>query len=257
MRITALASGSSGNSYLIETEEGAVLVDAGLSGKQMRERLERVGVDPKAIRAIIVSHEHSDHVKGVGVLSRRYKLPVYMNWGTWSAAARSIGKVHRLEHFETGSRFIVAGLRIHPFSVPHDCADPVGFRITNGAVSIGIATDLGAVTGLVENALGGLRVVVLESNHDPAMLRDGPYPWELKQRVRGRLGHLSNSDSARLLQRIVSDELKAVILAHLSETNNLPELALASARDCLAEFLAHRGSLHCAVQDEVGPTIHC
>lgn len=257
MRITTLASGSTGNSFLVEGEDGAVLVDAGLSGKQIRERLEQAGTNPASLRAIIVSHGHIDHIKGVGVLSRRYKLPVHMNRGTWEVASRITGKVHRLELFETGRIFSLAGLRIHAFSVPHDCADPVGFRISNGQSSIGIATDLGAVTGLVTNVLSGLRVVVLESNHDPQMLRDGPYPWELKQRVRSRTGHLSNSESSQLLQKIVCDELKAVILAHLSETNNLPELALASARESLREFLENRGSLYCATQDQVGPTIQC
>ena len=257
MRITALASGSSGNSFLVEGEEGTILVDAGLSGKQIRERLEQAQADPALLRAIIVSHGHMDHIKGVGVLSRRYKLPVYMNRGTWNVASRTTGKVHRLELFETGRIFSIAGLRIHPFSVPHDCADPVGFRISNGEAGIGIATDLGAITGLVTNVLSGLRVVVLESNHDPKMLRDGPYPWELKQRVRSRTGHLSNGESSQLLQRIVCDELKAVILAHLSETNNLPELALSSARESLREFLENRGSLYCAAQDEAGPTIQC
>ncbi len=257
MRITALASGSTGNSFLVESDDGAILVDAGLSGKQIRERMDQAGADPASLCAIIVSHGHMDHIKGVGVLSRRYKLPVHMNRGTWEVASRIIGKVHRLELFETGRIFSLAGFRIHAFSVPHDCADPVGFRISNGKAGIGIATDLGAATGLVTNVLTGLRVVVLESNHDPKMLQDGPYPWELKQRVRSRRGHLSNGESSQLLQKIVCDELKAVVLAHLSETNNLPELALESARASLQEFLANRGSLYCATQNEVGPTIQC
>jgi phosphoribosyl 1,2-cyclic phosphodiesterase len=178
-----------------------------------------------------------------------------MNKGTWRVVERFVGKVHRLEIFETGRVFECAGFRIHPFSVPHDCADPVGFRISRGSSAVGIATDLGAATGLVTNLLQGTQVVVLESNHDQKMLMNGPYPWELKQRVRSRRGHLSNIDSAKLLERIFSDELQAVILAHMSETNNLPELALDSARKSLKEFLANRGAIHCASQHKVGPAI--
>ena len=255
MRITPLASGSTGNSFLIQADSTAVLVDAGLSGKRMADRLAATGVDPASLSGIIVSHAHSDHIKGVGVLSRKYKIPVWMNRGTWEAAQQAVGKVHRLEFFETGRIFQVLRLRVHPFSVPHDCADPVGFRISYGTCRLGIATDLGTATGLVANVLAGLQVVVLESNHDPVMLRDGPYPWELKQRVRSRLGHLSNLESAGLLQRIVSDELTAVILAHMSETNNRADLALQCAKESLRDFVENRGSVSCALQDEVGPTI--
>lgn len=255
MKITPLASGSTGNSFLVQSDSAAVLVDAGLSGKQMQERITRAGTDPSELKGIIVSHGHSDHVKGVGVLSRKFKIPVWMNRGTWQVAERNLGKLHGLEFFETGRIFQVAGLRVHPFSVPHDCADPVGFRITHGTCRMGIATDLGTATGLVAGVLAGVQVVVLESNHDPVMLRDGPYPWELKQRVRGRLGHLSNMESANLLQRIVSDELKAVILAHMSETNNRSELALDCARASLTDFLEHDGVVYCAVQNQVGPVV--
>ncbi|MFH1112629.1 MAG: MBL fold metallo-hydrolase [Pseudomonadota bacterium] len=255
MKLTPLASGSSGNSFLVRANGSAILVDAGLSGKQISKRLEDAGTDPGSLEGILVSHEHSDHVKGVGVLSRKFKLPVYINRGTWNAVEKTLGKVHRLEIFETGKVFEIGGLRIHPFSVPHDCADPVGFRISCGTAKLGIATDLGTATGLVTSLLTGLHLVVLESNHDPKMLRDGPYPWELKQRVRSRLGHLSNPESAQLLQRIVSDQLQAVILAHMSETNNSPDLALDCARSSLREFLAQRGRIFCAGQDEVGPTI--
>jgi phosphoribosyl 1,2-cyclic phosphodiesterase len=255
MKITPLASGSSGNSFLLQDDSTAILVDAGLSGKQMQERIRNAGMDPVALNGIIVSHGHSDHVKGVGVLSRKYKLPVWMNRGTWSVAERALGKVHSLEFFDTGRIFRVANLRIHPFSVPHDCADPVGFRITSGTRRLGIATDLGTVTGLVASVLAGVHVLVLESNHDPVMLRDGPYPWELKQRVRGRLGHLSNGESASLLERIISDELRAVILAHMSETNNRPDLALDCARQSLAGFLENSGAVYCASQNQIGPAI--
>lgn len=255
MRITPLASGSSGNSYLLQCNGTSVLIDAGLSGRQIVQRMESAGVDPASLSCILVSHGHSDHVKGVGVLSRKYKLPVWMNRGTWDEARGSLGQPHSVEYFETGRIFEVAGFRVHPFSVPHDSADPVGFRLTRGTCRVGIATDLGTVTGLVTSLLTGLQVAVVESNHDKIMLRDGPYPLELKQRVRGRLGHLSNEESAQLLQRIVSDELHTIVLAHMSETNNSAELALQAASGSLRAFLENRGTLVCATQHQVGPTI--
>jgi len=255
MKITPLASGSSGNAFLIEGNGSALLADAGLSGKQMQQRLEIAGFDPAALDAIIVSHGHSDHIKGVGVLSRKYKIPVWMNRGTWNIAEQTLGRLHSLDFFETGRIFQLGPFRIHPFSLPHDCADPVGFRISTGTCRLGIATDLGTVTGLIATVLSDLQVVVIESNHDPIMLRDGPYPWELKQRVRGRLGHLSNFDTAHLLQRIFCDELQAVILAHMSQTNNRTELALQCARESLKELLDNGETICCASQDTVGPTI--
>ncbi|MEW6347800.1 MAG: MBL fold metallo-hydrolase [Thermodesulfobacteriota bacterium] len=255
MRLTPVASGSSGNSYLVEAESAKLLIDAGLTAKQIVLRLGQVGVDPGDLHAIVVSHAHSDHVKGVGVLSRKFKIPVWMNEGTRSVIGDSLGKIDTWEAFETGKSFQVAGFKIHPFAVPHDCKDPVGFRITREAAGIGIATDMGTPTGLAATLLTGLEVVVVESNHDPVMLQEGPYPWELKQRIRGRLGHLSNPDSARLLQRIVSDRLRFVVLGHLSEKNNRQELALDCAREALHGFLNTGGRLYCASQDEVGPSI--
>ncbi|MCL5126586.1 MAG: MBL fold metallo-hydrolase [Deltaproteobacteria bacterium] len=253
--ITPLASGSSGNSYLIRNNESSLLIDAGLSGKQIIERLDCAGVDPCCLKAILVSHAHMDHIKGIGVLSRKFKIPVFINEKTFVAAEKTLGKLYRRETFKTGKIFEYAGFKIHPFSVPHDCADPVGFRISNGTARFGIATDLGVATGLVRNLLTGLNAVILESNHDPLMLRDGPYPWELKQRVRSRLGHLSNDQSAQLLQSIVSDELRVVILAHMSETNNTEELAERCVRESLQAFLDQNGSIFCATQSQIGPTV--
>lgn len=255
MKIVPLASGSSGNSYLLRQGEHAMLVDAGLTCKQLLLRMEKTREEPGRIQGIVVSHAHSDHIKGVGVLSRKFNIPVYMNKGTWNAANGALGKISRVELFETGKTFGLGCFRIHPFSVPHDCAEPVAFRITCGSTRIGIATDLGVPTTLVTNLLTDLHAVILESNHDLDMLMDGPYPWDLKQRVKSRLGHLSNNQSAQLLQRIINDELRFVVLAHMSETNNSADLALKTARKSVPAFLDQKGSILCALQDQVGPEI--
>lgn len=255
MKIVPLASGSGGNSYLIRQGDKSLLVDAGLTCKQLLLRIEKINEDPERIIGIVVSHEHTDHIKGVGVLSRKFNIPVYLNRGTLSAARSALGKISQIQIFETGKLFKIGCFTIHPFSVPHDCAEPVGFRISCGAARLGIATDLGVPTNLVTNLLSSLQAVILESNHDPGMLMDGPYPWELKQRVKSRLGHLSNHQSAQLLQRIVNDELEVVVLAHMSETNNDAELALTTAQRSVPAFLDQRGRILCALQDEVGPEI--
>jgi phosphoribosyl 1,2-cyclic phosphodiesterase len=253
MKLIPLASGSSGNSYFVQANGTSILVDAGLSAKQLIERMEKSGSDPHELKGILVSHGHSDHVKGAGVLSRKLRIPILINRATWKVIENSAGKVHDLIFFKTGQVFEFGGLKIRPFSVPHDCADPVAFKIMYGTEKVGIVTDLGMVTNLTINLLTDLQVIVLESNHDPKMLMAGPYPWELKQRVKSRFGHLSNDDSASLLRRVVTDELQAVILAHMSKTNNTSDLALAGAEKALSEFLARGGVLGCAEQNEIGP----
>ncbi len=255
MKLISLASGSSGNSFLVQSNGSAILIDAGLSAKRILERLCAAAFDPGYLKAIIVSHGHSDHTKGVGTLSRKLKIPVWMNEGTYLESQYMLGKVHSLEFFSTGRIFEVAGFKVHAFSVPHDAADPVGFRISHGVSRLGIATDFGVVTHLIANLLTGLQVVVLESNHDPKMLMEGPYPVHLKQRVRGRTGHLSNPDSAKLLQSLVNDELHTIMLAHMSETNNTPSLALECAGQSLNAFFEQNGALCCAYQHAVSAPI--
>jgi phosphoribosyl 1,2-cyclic phosphodiesterase len=220
-----LASGSRGNAIYVSDGRTAVLIDAGLSGVEIERRLKLRGISAGDLQAIVVSHEHSDHIQGVGVLSRRYRLPVYISCKTAKAAA-TIGRVHRQVHFECGTAFSVNGLRIHPFSISHDAQDPAGFAIQAGGLRIGVATDLGIATAVVREHLKGSHTLILEANHDPAMLIEGPYPWPLKQRIQSRRGHLSNDDSRCLLGELVHARLRNVILAHLSETNNTPERAL-------------------------------
>lgn len=240
-----LASGSKGNSTYISNGRAAILFDAGLSGVEIERRLNSRGLSTDSLQAIVVSHEHGDHVHGVGVLSRRYGLPVYINRKTAGAAA-NIGHVHQKIFFECGIDFHIDGLIIHPFSLSHDAADPAGFTISQNGIKIGLATDLGVATGMVAEHLRDCRALVLEANHDTQMLIDGPYPWPLKQRIQGRTGHLSNSESKSLLSKISHHNLEHVILAHLSETNNTPDRAL----HCITPALSHLSThLEVAIQD--------
>jgi len=234
LAVCVLASGSKGNAVYLSDGKTSLLVDAGLSGKEIERRLQSQDLSPADLDAIIVSHEHTDHVQGVGVLSRRYDLPVFMNDGTREAAPR-LGKITNLQTFECGRAFHINGIRIHPFSISHDAEDPSGFTVGLNGIKIGLATDLGIATSLVREHLASCRLLILEANHDPAMLENGPYPWPLKQRIKSRMGHLSNEDSKALLQELRHDGLEHVILAHLSEVNNLPDRALSVVGQALAQ----------------------
>jgi phosphoribosyl 1,2-cyclic phosphodiesterase len=225
--LCVLASGSKGNSIYVSDGSTAILVDAGLSGIEIERRLKSRDLSPESLHAIVVSHEHDDHIRGVGVLSRRYGLPVYMSSKTFEAASPQIKKLKQTVAFNCGTSFKINTLNIHPFSISHDAADPAGFTIALNQKKIGIATDLGIATAMVRHHLKACDLLILEANHDPDMLISGPYPWHLKQRVNGRTGHLSNRDSRILLEEIQHQQLQHVILAHLSETNNTPEKALA------------------------------
>jgi phosphoribosyl 1,2-cyclic phosphodiesterase len=244
-----LASGSKGNAVYVSDGETAVLFDAGLSGVDIERRMTASGLDPKNLDAIIVSHEHNDHIQGVGVLSRRFDLPVFISRETEKAAYR-LGKLKAVHHFSCGTPFALERLRIHPFSIAHDADDPAGFTISRGGLKVGIATDLGVATAMVRVHLKDCSALILEANHDPQMLVDGPYPWPLKQRIQGRTGHLSNPDAMVLLKELSHERLREVVLAHLSETNNRPEKALAAVGPALTGCSAR---LHVACQDRPSP----
>ena len=225
MNFSVLGSGSKGNCTYVESGGTSLLIDAGFSGKEILKRLSLVNRSPENLNAILVTHEHGDHISGVGVLSRRYKLPVFANNGTHQASEKRIKELHSRQEFTTGVKFQVENLVIHPFSVSHDTKDPVGFVITDGQYSLGYCTDTGKITKLIKHHICQCRALILEANHDPQMLMDGPYPLPLKQRVRSNQGHLENGDAARFLAGLVDSSLQYVVLAHLSETNNVPELA--------------------------------
>lgn len=243
--VCVLASGSRGNATFVSDGSTSILIDAGLSGVEIQRRMAGKGLDPGSLDAILVSHEHADHVHGVGVLSRRFGLTVYISDGTRQAAGTSMGKLSGVCPFTCGHSFSIGSLAIHPFSISHDAQDPAGFTIGSNGAKVGMATDLGIATSVVKTHLTACDLLILEANHDPRMLMDGPYPWPLKQRVRGRSGHLSNDDAALLLESLRHDRLAHVILAHLSEENNTPE----KARQAVAAILNGAGTeIHVASQ---------
>lgn len=244
--VCALASGSKGNAIYVSDGATAILVDAGLSGRELERRMRAKGLEPEKLSAVLVTHEHSDHIRGAGVLSRRYKIPVYITAKTARAIDSRLGKPHETVYFDIGSKFSVGELNVHPFSTSHDACDPAGFTVERGGRKVGVATDLGIATSMVRHHLKDCGLLVLEANHDPRMLIEGPYPWPLKQRIRGRTGHLSNTESRDLIGELVNGGLSQVVLAHLSETNNTPEKAL---REVTPAMNGSKTRLAVALQD--------
>jgi phosphoribosyl 1,2-cyclic phosphodiesterase len=231
--VSALASGSKGNSIFIDGPDGSLIVDAGLSAREIVRRLAHVGASLDRLSGILVTHDHSDHLRGVRVLAKRLGLTVYATADTLRAAGLPDSASVRV--VRSGEEFAVAGFNIRPFTLPHDAEDPVGYLLERDAVKIGIATDLGCVTALVRRRLAGCDMLVLESNYDEGMLQKGPYPWFLKQRIRSRKGHLSNVASSKVLSELIHPGLQKVILAHLSEVNNCPEAALDEAAGAVGD----------------------
>ena len=233
LQFQVLASGSKGNAVLVCTPKTRILLDAGLSAKELTARLQQTGTGANQLDAVVISHEHTDHVRGLGTLSRRFGLPVYLTQGTLENLPLDIGQLPQVRLFQPGTPFAVGDLSIKPFSISHDAQDPAGFVLENDARRLGICTDLGVATQLVKTRLQGCHGLILEANHDPELLFNGPYPLPLKQRIRSRHGHLSNAESCELLQHIHHSALQIVLFAHLSEVNNHPELVLKSSRAVL------------------------
>jgi len=252
LRVCVLASGSRGNATYISDGKTSILIDAGLSGAELERRFASKGLNLCALDAIVISHEHSDHIQGAGILSRRYGLPVYISRKTELAAGAKMGNLSEIRHFECGAGFCINTLDIRAFSISHDAGDPAGFTVGVNGTKMGISTDMGIATNVVKEHLRGCSLVLLESNHDPAMLMNGPYPWYLKQRVKSRTGHLSNAQSGELLREILHPGLGHVILGHLSEKNNTPEKALSAARDAIN---GHKTLVSLALQHVCGELI--
>ncbi len=222
-----LFSGSSGNAAYLGTERGAILIDCGMSGRQTLEAMQLAGLDVRMLSAILITHEHSDHVKGAGILSRKLDIPIYATEGTWAGMETAVGPVpaHHRVVIEAGESFFLNEWEIAPYSIPHDAADPVGYRFF-GPADIATATDLGYFSPTVQDAICGAQLVLLESNHDPDMLKQNPhYPQHLKSRILGRKGHLSNQSGAEAAIWLAQHGTKHFLLGHLSSENNTPDIA--------------------------------
>ena len=236
MRFAVLGSGSKGNSIYIEEGATAILIDNGFTGKELISRLAKIGRTLSNISAIFLTHEHNDHIAGAGVLSRRCSLPVYANEGTFLRGEAKLGKIFARMEFATGDILTLGGLQIHSFPISHDTADPVGYVVGNGKVKLGYCTDTGKITKLMRLRLAGCNAQIIEFNHDPEMLSNGPYPLDLQQRIRSNHGHLANATAAEFLGEIVHEQLQYAVLAHLSEVNNSPDLAYIEAHSTLGGY---------------------
>jgi phosphoribosyl 1,2-cyclic phosphodiesterase len=235
IRFSVLASGSRGNACYLETEKTRILIDAGLSCQETEHRLKQVGVQPNTLDALLITHEHTDHIKGAGPLARRYDLPVYTNLRTFEKARKKLGNISRPVIFQTGQTLTINHLSIETFTKCHDAADPFGLVFAYNGIRAGMITDFGRSTRLVEDRLKGCQALIMEFNYDQKMLDEGPYPLDLKRRINGNEGHLSNHQAGKLLKVVSNENLRVVVLAHLSETNNHPSKARHAAVDALCK----------------------
>ena len=253
MRVTVLGSGSRGNAILVESGDTRLLVDAGFSGKDLARRMEAVDVDPESITGILITHDHGDHTRGMGIFARRFGTPIHMTPRTRAACAKLLRGRERIEEYDSASPFDIGPLRIRPFLTVHDAVDPIAVTVTDTRTGskMGVATDLGRPTTSVRAALASSHLLILEANHDDGRLWSGPYPWSVKQRIASSHGHLSNRASAELATELFHDGLAGVVLAHLSDSCNEPALA----RDAVGESLeakGYRGLLEVASQEDAG-----
>jgi phosphoribosyl 1,2-cyclic phosphodiesterase len=240
MRFASLGSGSKGNALLIEVNATRVLLDCGFGLAEVGARLARAGLHAEDLDAIIVTHEHGDHGGGVTKLSARHEIPVYLTRGTLSGLGSEGRALAEVKLIDAYTPFTIGDVRVTPYTVPHDAREPVQFVLSDGAARLGVLTDAGGPTPHITQALSGVDALVLECNHDLEMLMDGPYPAQLKRRIAGRLGHLSNEASAEIVRAMDCSRLQHVIAAHLSEKNNTPELAraaLAGALGCAPDWI--------------------
>jgi phosphoribosyl 1,2-cyclic phosphodiesterase len=252
MRFCPLCSGSSGNATYIEAGNARILIDAGLSCKRITELMAKIGASPKDLTAILVTHEHSDHVRGVNILSKKYDLPVYANAETWSMLRTVLKDVapKNVCVFESDRDFFLSGVRILPFTVPHDAVHCVGYTISAGGHKVGVCTDLGHVDTRILSILSGCELLLFEANHDVDMLMAGSYPYQLKKRILSGSGHMNNDDCGKALVKLYGTGVKNVILGHLSRENNYPELAMVAVRAALEEAGIEDMQLAIAAREE-------
>lgn len=234
MRLCSIASGSSGNCVYVGSDATHLLVDVGISGKRIEAGLNEIELTGRDIDGILITHEHADHINGLGVIARKYGIPIYATKATIGEIKKygSLGTIDEslFQCVEEDRKLVIKDLVINPMKISHDAVQPVGYRISYGNKRVAVCTDLGIYNDYTVECLKGMDALLLEANHDINMLQVGPYPYYLKQRILGDRGHLSNENSGRLLCRILHDQLKAVLLGHLSKENNLPELAFESVR---------------------------
>lgn len=232
-----LASGSSGNCHVLISGEETLLIDAGLSGKQIQQRMTEIGVEPSTLTGILISHEHSDHIQGAGILSRRFDVPIYANEQTWSSMEYKVGSVKSIHQriFDSTKPFSIGSIGVTPYRLSHDAVEPVGFVMETGCRKICLATDLGRIPDSFMDIVKDADLVIMESNHDVGMLQVGKYPYPLKRRILSDLGHLSNETAGSAVADMVRHNVRSVLLAHLSRENNFPQLALSTVTGILAE----------------------
>ncbi|MCK9218108.1 MAG: MBL fold metallo-hydrolase [Firmicutes bacterium] len=237
VKLCSLASGSSGNSTFVINNNTGLLIDAGISYKSIFHSLKSIDICASKIKALLITHEHSDHIKCAGVVSRKLNIPIYANEKTWDAMSSSLGKVNidNIRIFETGTEFEIEDIKIKSFNIPHDAIEPVGFTLQTENVKIGVATDLGEFTEEVKENLEGSNFVLLESNHDVEMLRAGSYPYFLKRRILSEHGHLSNPAAGHAACELVDSGISDIMLGHLSKENNFPELAYETVKGIMRE----------------------
>lgn len=240
MRFALLGSGSEGNALVVQSGNSTVLLDCGFSLSETVARLARFDLAPENLSGIVVTHEHGDHISGVAKLARKFSIPVWLTHGTLRAQSAAFAEL-QFNEINTHIAFAIGDVQVQPYPVPHDASEPVQFVFGDGARRLGVLTDAGHVTPHIEAMLNGCDALVLECNHDAGMLAAGDYPWRLKQRVGGRFGHLNNEDAAALLGRLDNSRLQHIVAAHLSQKNNLPELAvqaLGAALGCEEDWIA-------------------
>ncbi|MBS4025062.1 MAG: MBL fold metallo-hydrolase [Clostridia bacterium] len=238
MRLTTLASGSSGNAIYLGDEKTNLLIDCGLTGKKTKESLKEIKVNPETVDGILVTHEHRDHIHGVGVLSRKYDLPIYATEKTWYALGCSeIGRIaeKNQQYLTAGKAVEIGEMKLEVFATSHDAVEPIGVVVYKGTEKVGVATDTGCITAGMEKHLKDCNILLIEANHDEEMLEKGPYPHYLKKRIRGQEGHLDNVTTGNALTRWISGDTQQIVLAHLSKENNLPYLARKTVEDILTE----------------------
>ncbi len=255
MKICILASGSGGNSIYVESRGTALIIDQGIPHRQLRQRMALRGIDEKKIKGIIVTHEHNDHISGVGITSRKLGVPIYSTEKSLRKIASKLNGSEQVIPIEGGVLFTIDPMEILPFSVSHDAEDPIQFCITSGRKKIAVATDLGFVSFLVAERLKDCDLVVIEANYDVEMLKNGPYPWELKKRIESKKGHLSNRNAAETVFNLMKNGKPKVILAHLSEENNHPDVAEKTVCELFEKYDKKIGFLLTASQNEPTPVI--